>query len=92
MTLLTLLWIVVGQSLHSLLRTSGVRAIASASRWMALTLNAASHVVRATVMTGAVATIMDADWRGVVAVALGSIVGDWIAMRGSSSCISGGAS
>ena len=28
-----------------------------------------------------VSEITDADWRGVAAVALGSIIGDWIAMR-----------
>lgn len=81
----TLIWIVIGQTLHSVLRTSGVKAIATSARWKAITLNAASHVVRATVTAGTVATIMDTDYRGVIAVALGSIIGDWIALRSGAS-------
>jgi hypothetical protein len=81
MITITLIWIVVGQSLHSVLRTSGVRAIATASKWKAIALNAASHVVRATVMAGTVSTIMETDYRGIIAVALGSVIGDWIALR-----------
>ena len=73
--------IVAGQALHSLLRTSGVRAIAQSSRWRAVSLNAASHIVRAAVMTGAVKSIMDSSVAGIAAVALGSMIGDLIAMR-----------
>jgi len=73
--------IVGGQVLHSLLRTSGVQAIAQSSRWRAVALNAASHIVRAVVMTGAVASIMDSSVAGVAAVAVGSMIGDLVSMR-----------
>lgn len=78
---LILAWIVLGQSLHSLLRTSGVISISRQERWKAVSLNAASHIIRATVTAGTVSTLMDSDWHGVAAVAVGSVIGDWIAMR-----------
>lgn len=80
-TTILLAWIVFGQSLHSLLRTSGVISISRHERWKAVSLNAASHIIRATVTAGTVSTLMDSDWRGVAAVAVGSVIGDWIAMR-----------
>lgn len=75
------LMILCGQFLHAILRTSGVRAIASGNLWKVVGLNVASNLVRYLVLTGGVAAAIQNDWRGVMAIVIGQAAGDLIAMR-----------